>query len=113
MRIITESISIDELKELAKKMFYNMVKAVVDIEKGIMAIDAQLHVDLEQLLLENSSKQENLWGINFHPDETGPAFVEFDSMINVRPNQGNMGRGVEDIKIQEKIRAVADKLVKR
>jgi len=113
MKIVTDSISIEELQEMAKNMFYNMVKAVVDIEKGIMAVDASLHVDLEQALLENDSKHKNLWGINLYQEKIGNDFIEFNSMINIKPAQGNMGRGVDDIKIQEKIIEVVNKLVKR
>lgn len=80
-----------------------MVKAVVDIEKKIVAIDAEMHADLEQLLLESNSEQKNLWGINFYPEMTGEDFVEFDSMINVRPSQKNRSRGVDDPEIRKKI----------
>ncbi len=88
---------------MAERMFGNMVKAVVDIEKKIVAIDAEMHADLEQLLLESNSEQKNLWGINFYPEMTGEDFVEFDSMINVRPSQKNRSRGVDDPEIRKKI----------
>ncbi len=64
MKIITEILALDELNSMAVAMFGNFVKAVVDVEQGILAVDAQLHSDLEALLLENGSKQQNLWGIN-------------------------------------------------
>jgi hypothetical protein len=113
MKIITEEISVNELKEMSVKMFGNLVKAVVDVEKGIMAVDADLHADEEALLLENSSEQKNLWGINLYPELSGDDFVEFDSMINLRPSQGNKIRGVEDLNIQKKIREIIKKLVKK
>lgn len=90
MKIIQrdETISVNELKEMSTKMFHQLVKAVVDIELEIVAVDAEMHVDLEQFLLENDdhpSQQNDLWGINFHPDKlSGPDFVEFDSLINIR-----------------------------
>src|SRR5574344_658195 len=87
-----------------------MIKGVVDIEKEVLAIDAGMHYELEQLLLDNGSKQENLWGINLYPDED--ELIEFDSMINIRPNQNNRSRSVEDPKIQEKIRQIVAKWVK-
>lgn len=111
MKIITDKISIQELSEMAKKMFGNLVKAVVDIEKKIMAVDAELHADEEALLLENGSEQKNLWGINFYPELTGEDFIEFDSMINLRPSQNNRTRGVEDLEIQKKIIGIVNKLV--
>ena len=110
--MVRDIISIKELGEMAKRMFGNLVKAVVDIERGVMAVDGELHADEEKLLLEDGSKQENFWGINIYPeikDETER--IEFDSMINLRPSQKNMSRGVEDPKIQEKILAITRKLI--
>ena len=101
-----------ELKGMSQKMFAGLVKAVVDVEKEVMIVDADLHADEEKVLLEDGSKQENLWGINLYPDLINTDdFVEFDSMINIRPRQDNCSRGVEDVKIQEKIREVVRKLV--
>jgi len=99
-----EKITITELKKMTEKMFGNLVKAVVDIEKEILIIDAELHADEEKFLLENGSKQENLWGINLYPEKYGDVdFVEFDSMINLRPSQNNRSRGVDAEKIRRKI----------
>lgn len=113
MQIITEKseISKEELKKIAVKTFGNLVKAVIDINKEIIAIDAELHSDEEALLLKRGSKQENLWGINLYPELEGDDFVEFDSMINLRPSQNNRSRGVEDIKIQKKVMEIINKLV--
>lgn len=86
------------LAEMAKKMFGNLVKAVVDVEKGIMAVDGELHADEQALLLEKGSKQQNIWGINIYPDKIDSDFIEFDSVINIRPSQQNRSRGVENLK---------------
>lgn len=112
MKILDAPIALSELKALAIARFGNLVKAVVDIEKGIMAIDAELHADEEAKLLSQGSKQENLWGINLYPDLTGDAFVEFDSMINVRPSAGNVSRGINDLHVQKTIRSIVSKLIK-
>lgn len=106
MKIITDRIGRDELTEMATKIFGSFVKAVVDVDRSIMAVDAELHADLEAELLQNGSKQINLWGINLHPAVEGKDWVEFDSMINLKPRQGNRTRGVEDSALQEKIIAV-------
>ena len=112
MKIVEKNITVAELGQMSQKMFGNLVKAVVDIEKEIMAVDAELHSDEEAFLLENGSKQTNLWGINIYPEFFGQEdFIEFDSMINLRPNQGNMSRGVDDANMQHKIIAVVQKLV--
>ena len=78
-----------------------------------MAVDAELHADQESLLLQKGSKQQNLWGINLYPDLEGEDFVEFDSMINLRPAQNNRSRGVEDPELQIKIISIVNKLVIR
>jgi len=113
MKIIEEKISLDELKKMAQNTFGDFVKAVVDVRKQIMAVDAELHADLEALLLENRSKQADLWGINIYPELEGEDFVEFDSMINLRPSQENRSREVEDPKIREKIKTIIGKLVRK
>ncbi len=111
MRIIKDKITIKELKEIASGGFGNLVKAVVDIESGIMAIDAELHSDQETLLLEKGSKQKDLWGINLYPELDGEDFIEFDSMINIRPSQNNRSRGVDNPETRGKIKVIVNKLV--
>lgn len=111
IKVVQGKITIPELEEFAKARFGDLVKAVVDVEKGIMAIGGELHADEEAMLLEQGSKQENLWGINIYPAMTGDEVIEFDSMINVRPSQGNRSRGVENAELKEKIKQVVNKLV--
>jgi hypothetical protein len=91
--------------------FGDMIKAVVDVQRGIMAIGAELHADEESSLLDDGSQQGHLWGINFYPNESGDEWLEFDSMINVRPAQGNRSRGVDDDVTREAIRRVVHALV--
>lgn len=109
--IITDKISIIELKKKAEERFGDMVKCVVDLDKSVMAIGGEMHADEEALLLENGSKQVDLWGINLYPDNKGDDFVEFDSMINIRPRQNNRSRGVENETTRRKILEVVSKLV--
>jgi len=111
MIIVSKNISIPELNEMAGKMFGNLVKAVVDIDRGVMAVDGELHADEEALLIENGSEQKYLWGINIYPELKGDDFIEFDSMINLRPSSGNQSRGVDDETIRKKILAIANKLI--
>jgi len=114
MQLVTDSISLKELKQMSEKMYGNLVKAVVDIEKGIMAVDAGLHADQERFLLEeHGSKQQNLWGINLHPDQSPEDFIEFDSMINIRPVQKNRSRSVDDPQIRAKIIEIVTRLVQQ
>jgi len=113
MKIVTKTITIAELKQMAEKLFGNMVKAVVDVKTEAIALDAELHSDLEALLLDNGSKQKDLWGINLYPDLQGQEFVEYDSLINIRPSQNNKIRGIADEKIRKKINDVVAIRIKR
>lgn len=113
MKIIKDKISIEELRKMAEEMFGNLVKAVVDVEKKIMALGGELHSDEETFLIENGSKQQNLWGINIYPEIKDENWIEFDSMINLRPSQGNRGRGVDDPGIREKIIEIINNLVEK
>ena len=83
------------------------------VERGLVAVDAELHSDLEALLLEAGSKQKDLWGINLYPELAADQFVEFDSLINLRPSQGNKSRGVESEGIRKKIIAIIEKRIVR
>lgn len=110
-RIISQAISRAELTAMAEDQFGDWIKAVVDVSRRIMAIGGDLHADDEALLLEDGSRQQDLWGINLYLDEEGPDWVEFDSLINIRPGQGNRSRGVDDGRTRERIRALVASLV--
>ena len=111
MKIISEKLKLSELNEMAKNMFGNLVKAVVDVEKKIMAIDGELHSDEETLLIQGGSIQKNLWGINIYPEANKENFIEFDSMINIRPSIGNKTRGVDDEVVRKLIIQIVDDLI--
>jgi len=110
--LIDKPITIKELKDIASLRFGDMVKAVVDINKRIMAIGASMHADEEEFLLEMESLQDDLWGINIYPDSPKESWIEFDSMINLRPRQNNRIRGIEDIQLQNKITNIVNDLIK-
>ena len=112
IRIVKDNIDREELKEIAERGFGELVKAVVDVEKGIMAIGGELHADEEALLVEEEgSNREYTWGINLYPEKEGDEIIEFDSMINIKPAYGNRLRSVEDSETQKKIREIIKKLV--
>lgn len=115
MRRATEGnpVSMEELRHLAGQRFGDMVKGVVDLKRGVMLLDAELHADQEAELLAEGSAQEDLWGINLYPDVAGPDWLEFDSMINLRPSFGNRSRGVDDPATRESIGSLVHRLVRR
>ena len=98
---------------MATERFGDMVKGVVDLQRRILLLDADMHADQEAQLLADGSAQEDLWGINLYPDEEGADWLEFDSMINLRPSFGNRSRGVDDPATREAIADLVDKVVQR
>lgn len=113
MWIIAEKVDRSDLLDSSDVVFDGeMVKAVVDIDRHIVAVDAELHADLEHLLLDNGSNQDFLWGINIYPREDDDDLVEFDSLINIRPRQNNRSRDVEDTQIRERINEVVSEWIR-
>jgi len=104
---LVDRISVSELQAMSEKMSEPLVKGVVDITERLLVVDAEMHVDQEQFLLEGGSEQTNLWGINLWPRQYGTDdFVEFDSMINIRPWQNNRSRSVNDQALRDIIIAI-------
>ena len=112
MVVYSEPFDKKKLLELQTHYFGDMVKGVVDVAEKKIALDAEMHADLESLLLESGSRQENLWGINLYPEMDGEDFLEFDSLINIRPNQGNRSRGVENPATRDAITEIIKALCK-
>ncbi len=108
--IVSAPVSLDELRRMAAEQFGDFVKAVVDVQGGVMAIGGELHADEEALLLQQGARQADLWGVNLYADRPAE-LVEFDSMINVRPSRGNRSRGVEDAAVRRRILDIVARLV--
>jgi len=111
-RIVKDRITLEELKELAHEQYVDIIKAVVDVDQGIMGVGGELHVDIQSILIEKENSQSsNTWGINLYLEKSGEDFIEFDSMINLKPAFSNKSRGVENTEIQNKIREIVNKLI--
>jgi hypothetical protein len=107
-----DKITVAELTLMAEKMYGGLVKGVVDVQKNILVLDAEMHADEEQFLLEHGSNQDDLWGINLYPGKFGSEdFIEFDSMINIRPRQKNMSRGVDSEELRKQIITIVEGIV--
>lgn len=112
IQVISEPIDLSHVRALAAERFGDMVKGVVDVARRSMALGGELHSDEEDVLLSQGSAQTDLWGINLYPAQYGDEdWIEFDSMINVRPSQGNRSRSVEDQATRARIRAIVEELV--
>ena len=112
-RIVREPIPLSDVIATAQRRFGDMTKAAVDVGRGVMAIGGELHSDEEAVLLEDGALQADVWGINIYPAEPGDAWIEFDSLINVRPSANNRTRGVDDPGMQARIRQVIAALITR
>ena len=111
MQILTKPIGKKELQEIAAKMFGTLIKAVVDVKREIVALDAELHVDLAEMLVQQGSTNKNLWGVNIYPDAANNDWLEFDSMINLKPQFDNRTRNVEDPLLREQITTIIKKFI--
>lgn len=111
IEIVRNNITKQELADRAKEQFGDWIKAVVDIEKNIMAVGGDLHADEEAVLIDDGSDQKNCWGINIWFEKSRDEWIQFDSMINVRPSVGNRSRTIENEEVKEKIRKIIDRLI--
>lgn len=113
MEYIDQPTTLDHVKQLAQNTFGHMIKGVIDLKKQAIVLDAELHADQEAYLLEHGSQQSDLWGFNLYPDLPKADWIEYDSMINIRPSQNNLSRTVQDPAIQTQIKQLIDKLIPR
>jgi hypothetical protein len=111
--LIEQPVALADLQRLAREQFGDFVKAVVDVEQGIMALGGELHADDEAFLLDRGSEQRDLWGINIHPFKSRAEWVEFDSLINIRPSAGNLSRSVEAEETRQRIREIVQRLLRK
>lgn len=109
--IVDRRIEPEELGRLLRLFFEDMVKYVVDIERRWAAVGGELHADAEQLLLQRGSRQADLWGANYYPGRRPEACIEYTSLINIRPAQGNRTMLITDPAIRERVRDLTFELI--
>jgi len=112
MRIIKQPASLVKIWEERETAFEEILKIVVDIEKNLIAVDAEMHADLEQILLKDGSAQQDLWGANIYPLRSENDQLEYTSLINIRPAIGNRSMEVADPLIRKKIQVIVSELLK-
>lgn len=111
--VLDRPIEPHELRTLVDRFFEDMVKYVVDVERGVIAIGGELHADAEAALLDHGSRQSDLWGANYLPGHGEDACIEYTSLINIRPAQDNRSMEVEDRGLRDRIRDLTFRLVGR
>jgi hypothetical protein len=102
-KILKHPLNNNEINELAKEFFGDMIKIVVDVEEGSIAAGCSLHADAEQLLLKHGSKQENIWGANYFPGRKKGEKIEYTALINIRPRKGNKSQFIQGADIRKKV----------
>jgi len=106
IKIIDQKITESELREIAKDFYTDMIKGVVDVERGILAIGGEYHMDANAILIENGSRQQNVWGFNWYFDRTGDERIEYVSLINIRPAQGNRPMEVQNASLRDAMKII-------
>lgn len=106
MKIIDKKITEFELRDLAKDFYGEMIKGVVDVKREILAMGGEYHIDANMMLIENNSKQENIWGFNWYFNKTGGEQIEYISLINIRPAQGNKAMEIQDEFLRNKMKSI-------
>ena len=100
--LLERRIEAHELRRLALR-FEEMVKYVVDVERGTIAIGGEMHADAEEVLLEAGSRQADLWGANYYPGRGREGCIEYTSLINIRPSAGNRGMELLDPALRARV----------
>jgi hypothetical protein len=91
--------------------FKTMIKAVVDIKKTVIAVDAELHADLESALLDQGSDQEDLWGINLYLEKEKADWIDYIALINIRPSMENSSMEIQSAVIRDKIKVIVESII--
>ncbi len=111
IKIFKEPVALEDVRVIAQEIYRDMVKGVVDVERGAIALGGEWHMDANAILISDGSKQENVWGFNIHVYEHGDSALKFVSLINIRPTQGNRGMEIQDEELRKKIRAIVERLI--
>ena len=111
IKVFDAHVSKEELLAVAKSSYGDMVKGVIDVNRRLLALGGELHSDCELILLDRGSKQADLWGFNLYPEKTREEYLEYTSMINIRPRQGNLGRDIKDLNLRSQIKKIIDEMV--
>lgn len=113
IKVVKDEISLAEVKEIAKEFYGNMIKGVIDVKNEIIALGGEYHMDANMVLTEQGSKQVNIWGFNLRLEKKEEEWIEYTSLINIRPNQGNREMELQDKNLRKKIKEIINKKIKK
>ena len=111
IEIVRSPIDQNDLRRHAELFDGEIVKVVVDLTRMILAIGGEYHADEEAVLLDDGSKQSDLWGANVLFGQNNQDRIEYDSMINIRPRIGNRSRLIQDLAIRTRVKEIIDQLI--
>ena len=111
--LVEHRLAAAELRRLVAAHFEDMVKYVVDVQRGVAAVGGELHADEEAVLLEQGSRQDDLWGANYYPGKGEAGCIEYTSLINIRPARGNRSMVIEDEGVRARVREITFDLIGR
>lgn len=109
--IVREPLSPETLLALAREWHHSLVKGVVDIGRGVVALGGEWHMDANNRLLEDGSEQKNLWGFNVYLEEKGDGAIEYISLINIRSAQGNPSMEIRSEETRAAVRRAVAKAI--
>lgn len=109
--VTEERLDPGELARLVELYFGDMVKYVADTKRGVVAVGGELHADAEELLLSSGSQQSDVWGANYYPGRGREECIEFTSLINIRPSQGNPSMEIQDSETRERLREITHRVL--
>ncbi|MCK5076971.1 MAG: hypothetical protein KAR38_11380 [Calditrichia bacterium] len=112
IEIVRQSISREQLNDIAREYYEELIKGVVDIKREVVALGGEMHADSEEVLLKDGSKQSDLWGFNILLDKNKEECLMYESFINIRPRNNNKSLEVEDLKIREQMKQIIFERVK-
>jgi len=107
IHIVRQRATEKEINEMLEEL-KTYIKLAVDVERNILAGGGEYHADCEEVLLEDGSRQEDIWGADWYPEHRK---VEFGALINIRPRQGNRSMEIEDPKLRDRIETITRALL--
>ena len=111
IKILDNKINIEEVKKLADSWYGTMIKGTVDVELRRVALGGDYHIESSEILTSSGSKFEDVWGFNIRFEENKDGVLEFDSMVNIKPNFGNRSRGINNQEVIKKATHIIYKFI--